>query len=171
MLRLLTVAVIFCSYFEIKGDLPLLTARLPTNHNPAGEPIGLLIGRGLWINLFLQILISGLFLAVPYVGRWFPEFVHLGWRRLSDYTPEQCERIMPLLRDMTGLASFSVSLFFGLANHLRIRSALSSGPRLPGDWFKHVMSSQLQLLAGLLIAMAAITFYYTARIDIEAGQG
>lgn len=169
MLRLLTAVVILYSYFEIKTSLPLLTARIPTNSNPAGRPIGFLIGNGLWINLFLQILISGLLLAVPYVGRWYPGAVHFGWRCLSDYTPKQRERIMPLLRDMVGLASLLVSLVFGLCTHLRIHAALSSGPRLPVDWFKHVISSELQLMAGMAVGLGVITFYYVGRFDAEAG--
>jgi hypothetical protein len=168
MLRVLTAVVIIYSYFEIKSDLPLLTARLPTNRNPAGQPVGSVIGHGLWINLFLQIFISGLLLAVPYVGRWFPEAVHFGWRCLSDYTPEQRERIMPLLRNMMGLASLLVSVVFGLCNHLRIQSALTSGPRLPADWFTSVFSSQLQLMAGLAVGLGVLTVYYVGRFDAEA---
>jgi hypothetical protein len=169
MLRVLTAVVILCSYLEIKISLPLLTARLPTNSNPAGVPVGLVIENGLWINLFLQLLISGLLLAVPYVGAWYPGAVHFGWRHLSDYTPRQRERIMPLLQDMMGLSSLLVSLCFGFCNHLRIQSALSSGPRLPADWFGHVISSELQVMAGLVVGLVVVTFYYVARFDAKAG--
>jgi formate hydrogenlyase subunit 3/multisubunit Na+/H+ antiporter MnhD subunit len=154
MIWLLPVGLIVYSYFEIKTGLPRIAALAPSGI--AGG-----ISAALWVSLFVEILITCLLLAVPLIGRAFPEAVHFGWRRLSDYTPSQRERIMPLLRRMVGLLGASCTFFSGFGIHMRIQAALVN-PRhgQPNLWW----------VAGILVSFAAITSYYLRRFDEEAGE-
>jgi hypothetical protein len=165
MLRLLPAALAVYSYFEIRTSLPLLTARIPT-HGGATAPVGQVISIHVWLSLFLQIFLSGVLLAVPY----FPQAAHFGSRSLRDYTPEQLDRIMPLLRQMTGRMSLLVSSYFAFCIRLRIHGALSQGPVLPADWLARVTRTELEWMVGLLVGCGIIVHRYFARFDEVAAQ-
>lgn len=102
MLRLISLAMMLYSYFLVRTRLPELPQRIPTHFNAAGEPNGWGSPDTLWTLLGAQVLVSVVFLGVPYLGQRFPQTVNLGLRRLSDYTPEQRLRILPLLHDWMG---------------------------------------------------------------------
>ena len=84
MQRAITLALALYSYFLIQRSLPQLPERIPTHFNRLGEPDGWGSPDSLWMTLAVQIVGSAVILAVPALGRRFPQTVNLGWQRLSD---------------------------------------------------------------------------------------
>jgi len=108
----------------------------------------------------VQVLTCGLFLVIPLLGRRFPGTVNLGFRRLSDFTPAQRARIMPLLTDMMGYMSVLLSLFFCILLRQIIQAASSSHPHISIGWE-----------VGLLLAGSAVTvIFYLRRINAVADE-
>lgn len=112
MFKIVAAALALYSYLLIETSQPQLPSRIPTHFNFAGKPDRWGSPHVLWILLGIQVLIAVLMLSIPILGRKFPGTVHLGTRRLSDYTPEQREVVMPLLEQMAGVMSVATSLFF-----------------------------------------------------------
>jgi uncharacterized membrane protein len=124
MRQLITLGLAFYSFFLIKMNIPRLPARIPTHFNAAGEADGWGSPDTLWFLLVAQVLTCGLFLVAPLLGRRFPGAVNLGFRKLSDFTPAQRERIMPFLTDMMGYMSVLLSLLFCILTTRDDRSCL-----------------------------------------------
>jgi uncharacterized membrane protein len=160
MQRLVTLGLAFYSFFLIKTNIPRLPARIPTHFNAAGEADGWGSPDNLWLFLVVQVLTCGLFLAMPLLGRRFPGSVNLGTRRLSDFTPAQRKRIMPLLTDMMGYVSVLLSLLFLILLRESIRAASSSHPHFSPWWELGVF------LAGTV----ATLIYYLRRINATADE-
>ena len=97
-------------------------------------------------------------LSVPYLGQRFPQSVNLGWRRLSDYTPAQQVRILPLVHDMMGYMSILVNLFFVFMLRETLRAAHEPHPRLHIGWPLGL------LLGGTLL----LIIYYLRRFNRAA---
>ncbi len=152
---LVPAGIIAFSYFEIRGALPEIAARAP-NAGVAGAA-----AAALWISLFVEILVTGVLLLVPWIGRGFPAAVHFGSRRLSDYTLAQRERILPLLRNMAVLMAAECNAFSGIGIHMRIEAALKDPRHQPPN---------LWWAGGMLISFAATTYYYLQRFDEVAGE-
>jgi hypothetical protein len=110
--------------------------------------------------LGVDVLLYMLLLLVPVIGGAFPGAVHFGARRLSDYTPSQLGRVMPVLKRMVGILCCVVALIFGTEIHLRIRYALV-------DIRKQPPTLALYLLLPLCILL--ISWYFVQRMD-EAAQ-
>jgi uncharacterized membrane protein len=160
MPRLITIGLAVYSFFLIQTSLPSLPARIPTHFNAAGEADGWGSPDSLWVLLLIQVLVGGLFLVIPLLGRRFPESVNIGSLKLSDYTPAQRERIMPLLTDMMGYISVLFSLLFCLLLRQAIRAASSPHPHLAVWW-----------VFGVMVAGTALTLiYYIRRIDDVAKE-
>jgi len=155
MLRLVSLAMVLYSYFLVRTSLPELPQRIPTHFNAAGEPNGWGSPDTLWTLLGVQILVSVIFLGVPYLGQRFPQTVNLGLRRLSDYTPEQRLRILPLLHDWMGYMSILANLFFVAMLHDFIHATEQPHPRLHIGW----------PLGFLLGSTLCLTVYYLRRIN------
>ena len=134
MLKLVSLALVLYSYFLIQASLPKLPRLIPTHFNAAGEPNGWGSPGSLWILLGVQVLTCVVILSVPYLGRRFPETVSLGLRRLSDYTPAQRVRILPLLDDMMGYVSILMNLFFVFMLRGTLRAAEQAHPQLHIRW-------------------------------------
>jgi hypothetical protein len=134
----LTVALAVYSCVQVKTSLPLLTARILT-HSGSTEPVREVIGAELSFSLFLQLFLAALLLGVPYIAA---ENIHFGSWCLSRYTPEQRDRILPVLRELTGLLALLVSFYFAARIYLRIHEARSHGPLLPADWPDHCRFSE-----------------------------
>lgn len=149
MFRLLAVVALLYSYFQIKTGLPQVAGRRP----------GLEVT--VWISLWIEVLITVILLAVPWIARSFPECVHFGWRRLSDYTPTQRNRIIPLLKGMVGLMALAANLFLGFDIHQHLTLARYGRVAVPSP----------QSLVGLLVCQAIIVWYYLGRFEQEAGRG
>lgn len=154
MQRLVTLGLAFYSFFLIKTNIPRLPARIPTHFNGAGEANGWGSPDTLWLVLVIQVLTCGLFLAMPLLGRRYPGSVSLGTQKLSDFAPEQRERILPLLADMGGYMSILLGLLFSVLLRETIHAASSSHPHLSPWW-------ELGLF---LAGTAAILIYYLSRI-------
>jgi len=154
MHRLVTLALAIYSYILIKTNIPRLPARIPTHFNAAGEADGSGSPDTLWFLLLVQVLICGLFLAMPLIGARYPGSVHLGKRRLSDFGPEMRERIAPLFTNMMGTMSVLLGLLFTFLLHEIIQAASSSQPHFSPKWE-----------LGLFLAGVAVTLvYYLRRI-------
>ena len=160
MPRLITICLAVYSFFLIKTSLPSLPARIPTHFNAAGEADGWGSPGSLWLLLLIQVFLGGLFLVIPLLGRRFPESVHLGSRNLTDFTPAQRARIMPMLNDMMGYISAFISLFFCILLRQSIHAALSPHPHFAPLW-------EFGLF---LAAMAATVIYYLRRIFAVANE-
>jgi len=139
------IALLLYSYFEIKTRLP----RLPPG-----------IATALWILLSVHILGSAIFLSIPYLGRSFPQCLHFGRRKLSDYTPKQRDRIMPLLRNMAGLMGLLFGLFFAVNIRLLTADGAPSAHPRPLVW----------LPIGLVVGETAIALHYLRAFDKAAGK-
>ena len=158
MLKAITAALAFYSYYLIRTSLPTLPARIPTHFNFAGQPDGWSSPQTLWMLLVIQVVTGVLMLSIPLWGRRFPQIVNLGFKRLSDYTPAQRERIMPLLEEMAGLMGITFSLLFTYLIHEMIRAATVAHPRLQMGW----------PLGLFVAAMVGLSIYYIRRINAVA---
>jgi hypothetical protein len=143
--RILTIGLALYSFLQVRANTP---QNVP--HAPAATAA--------WVLFAVQLLAGILFFLIPY----FPEAVHFGSRRLADYSPEQLERIRPLLREMVALMSVFMALYFALNIHLLIGQALSSSPRQAAH---AIVTIAPWLIGGLLVSESAIIFYYLRRFD------
>jgi uncharacterized membrane protein len=160
MLRLISLVLMFYSYFLIRTSLSNLPPCIPTHFDAAGNANGWGSPNTLWFLLIAQVVTGVVFLFVPYMGRRFPGIVNLGTRRLSDYTPAQQARILPLLHDMMAYMSILMNLFFVFMLQGVIHAATQSHPQLPAAW-------PLGLLLG---SSLFITLYYLRRITRTAKE-
>jgi len=123
--------------FAIYRVMPRLPARVPTSFNALGQPTAWSSPDTLWTMLTIQVAVTALILAVPALGRRYPQLVNLGWKRLSDYPPAARERLLPLLEDMCGWMAVLFSLFFTVLIRALIRAGLNPGtsPSVWPVWF------------------------------------
>ena len=149
--RILTIGLALYSFLQVRAT----TTAQNVPHAPAGTAAQVLFA--------VQLLTGILFFLIPY----FPASVHFGSRRLADYSPEQLERIEPLLREMLALMGVFFALYFALNIHLLIRQALSSSPR---DAAHAIVVIVPWLTGGLLVSETAIIFYYLRRFDAASNS-
>jgi len=161
MLKLISLALMVYTYVLIQSNLSKLPQRIPTHFNAAGDADGWGSPNTLWILLGVQILTSAVFLIVPYLGKRFPATVHLGSRRMSDYTPAQRLRILPLLHDMMGYTSLVTNLFFAAMLHEIIQAAAQPIPHI------HMLWPLGLLLGGIL----GLSVYYMRKARQLAEEG
>jgi uncharacterized membrane protein len=157
--KIVALALAAYSYFAIRSAMPRLPARIATHFNWSGEPNSWSSPDMLWILLAVQVFGAALILVIPALGRRAPQLVNLGTRRLSDYSPEARQRIMPLLEDMCGYLAVLFSLLFTVLIRELIRAALSPVTR-PSFW----------LVGGFLVATAVLLVYYLWRMKRAAGE-
>jgi uncharacterized membrane protein len=158
MMKAITAALALYSYYLIQSSLPHLPSRIPTHFNFAGQPDGWGRPNTLWMLLAIQVVSSVLILTIPLWGRRFPQIVNLGFKRLSDYTPQQRERVMPLLAKMSEMMSIVFGLLFTYLIREMIQAALTPHPSLR-------MQGVLVLF---IAAMIGLTVYYIRRINAAA---
>ena len=154
MLQLASLLMMVYSFVLIEISVGKLPARIPTHFNAAGNADGWGSPDTLWVLLLAQVVTGLIFVGVPLIGQRWPQAVNLGTRRLSDFTPEQQARILPLLRDMTGYMSVLLNLFFVVMLRQIIAAATAVHPHLFVPWPLGIM------LAGFVL----ITVYYLRRI-------
>ena len=160
MRRLITFGLILYSFFLILMNLSRLPARIPTHFNAAGEADGWGSPDSLWFLLLVQVLICGVLLLIPLLARRFPGSVNIGFQKLSDFTPAQRERIMPLFDDMMGYMSVLLGLLFAVRLRGTIHAAFSSHPHLAPWW----------ILVVFLASFAGTVIYYLRRIFAVANE-
>ena len=158
MTKVVAAALALYSFFLIETSFPHLPSRVPVHFNLAGQPNGWGSPHTLWVLLGFQVLLAGVLLSISIWGRRFPQAVHLGTRRLSDFTPEQRERVWPLLDQMGGWMTVASSLFFVFIIRESIRPAESSHPHFQLRWAPAVLP------AGIV----GLALYYAWRINREA---
>jgi len=164
VLAVLTAALAVYSYIEIKTGLPLLTAHI-TTHKGASVPASHVLSLGVHITWFLQVFIAALLLGVPYLA---PQSIHFGSWRLSRYSPAQQQRVLPLMRELTGLLALLVSCYFSARICLEIHDADAHGPLLPADWLKNVDRMELEWLLALMVICGIVIYLYVAKFDDAA---
>jgi uncharacterized membrane protein len=152
------LALIAYTAFVIHRAMPRLPARIPTSFDFQGRPTAGSSPDTLWLMLAIQVAVTALILSVPAIGRRAPQWVNLGWKRLSDYPLAARQRIMPLLEEMSGWMAVLFSSFFTVLIRELLRAALDPGksPSVWPVWF---------FLAGT----AGITIYYMIQIN-RAGK-
>ncbi|HMD85461.1 MAG TPA: DUF1648 domain-containing protein [Terriglobia bacterium] len=153
MLQLISLVMLIYSYFLIQTNLPHLPRSIPTHFNAAGVADGWGSPNTLWFLLAVQAFTCAIFLIVPYVGQRFPGAVHVGSRHLSDFSPAQRARMLPLLNNMTGYMSIVMNLFFVFMLHESIQAATQPNPRI------HPLFPMVLLLGG----MFGIVLYYLGK--------
>jgi len=166
VLAMLTAALAVYSYFEIETSLPLLTAQVMTRRG-ATVPASHVLSLGLHITWFLQLLVGAVLLGAPYVA---PRAIHFGSWCVSRYSPAQQERILPLLRELTGILAFLVSFYFAGRIYFEIHDAGAHGPVLPADWIKNVDRTELEWLLALMVICGIVIYLYIAKFDDAAGE-
>lgn len=149
--RILMAALVLYSCFEVKTSL-------------TGSAADSITGTAVRVLVAVQLLGSILFFVAPYFP---PEAIHFGSRRLSDYTLKQRDRIMPLVRDMTGLMGLLFALYFSVNIHLLVGQALANQPRSVAGRLRAV---EPWITGGLLVGEAVITLSYVSRFEVEAGK-
>ena len=164
MLQLISLVMLIYSFFLIRTSLPLLPARIPTHFNASGVADTWGSPDALWTLLGAQALTCVVFLVVPYLSQRFPGAVHLGRRRLSDFSPAQRARMLPLLNEMTGYMAVLMSLFFVWMLRQMLAAARAPNPHLSPLW------PMVLLLSGTLV----VTWYYLKRLRLagkDPGDG
>lgn len=150
----LALALVAYSYWLVLRAMPGLPDRSPNRFDWSGKVTDWGEPWSLWLLLAVQVVGTVVILAVPTVGRLAPRLINLGRRRLSDFSPEVRERIMPLLEDLCGYMAIFYSLLFTAITRDIIRAAMQPG------WHPTVSP-----LVGYVIATAAVVFYYVRRIE------
>jgi len=158
MLQLISVAMVVYSYFLIQTNLPNLPQRIPTHFNAAGVANGWGSPDTLWILLGVQALTCAVFLIVPYVGERYPGAIHVGTQRLSDFSPAQRRRVLPMLNDMAAYLCIGMNLFFVVMLRRIIQAAKQPIPHLDAFW------PMALLLAGTI----GIILYYMVKFRCAA---
>lgn len=155
MAKIVAAALSLYSLFLIEATMPGLPTRIPTHFNLAGKPNGWGSPHMLWVLLAIQVVLASILLAIPMLSRRFPQFANLGTRKLSDFTPEQRELVMPLLGKMAGFMGVATTLFFLYIIRETIRAAEASHPVFHMGW-------ALGLFLGCMIG---IPVYYMRQIN------
>jgi uncharacterized membrane protein len=158
MLKIVAAALALYSAFLIQTSLPHLPSRIPVHFNLAGQPNGWGSPNTLWVLLGFQVLVTAVMLSMSVLGRRFPQSVNLGTKRLGDFTPEQRERVWPLLDQMAGWMGVATSLFFVYLIRESIRAAESPNPQFHSGWVPLVFAG----------GMAGLAIYFVSRINREA---
>jgi uncharacterized membrane protein len=153
MLQLISLVMLIYSYFLVRTNLPKLPQHIPTHFNAVGVANGWRSPDILWVLLGAQALTCAVFLIVPYVGQRFPNAIHVGLRRLSDFPPARRARAVAMLNDMAGYLSIVMNLFFVIMLHEMIQAAVQLNPHLNMLW-------PLALLIG---GMSGILWYYMGK--------
>ena len=155
--RAAVIALAAYVFISIRSALPQLPERIPTKFDWDGRVIGWGGPNTLWMLLAFQVLGSLVILAIPAIGRRAPQLVNLGFHRLSDYSAEARERIMPLLGEMSGYLAAFYSFLFAFLSREIIRAAQVPGTH-PSPW----------PVGAFVAATVGLTIYYVRRINQEA---
>ena len=161
MLQLISLVMVVYSYFLIQTNLPKLPRSIPTHFNAAGVADGWGSPDTLWLLLGVQAFTCVVFLIVPYVGQRFPGAIHVGSRRLSDFSPAQRARMLPMLNDMVAYLCIVMNLFFVLMLRAIIQAAAQPFPHIQVFW-------PLGLFVG---GTLGITLYYLVQFRRAAKGG
>ena len=154
MTRLLAAALLLSSAYETYRALPSLAAQM-SRHTAFA------LSATIWITFALEVFLCAAFLLTPWCVRVAPGLIHFGSRRLSDYTPAQLERVLPVVRRMMGALCVPVTFFMGLGVHLRIQLARSGSTSVaPLLWVNGAM----------VICLIGLTVIYGQQMDNEAGE-
>ncbi len=153
MLPLISFLMVAYSYFLIRTNLPHLPTRIPTHFSLAGMADGWGSPETLWVLWGAQILTCATILIVPYIGQRYPSVVHLGSSRLSDYSPAQRARVIPMLKQMVGWMGIVMNVFFVWLLDQIIHAATLPRPQI------RMLGPLALLLGGMLVTL----FYYLAK--------
>jgi len=152
---LIVTALVLASFLDIEHNIGRLPARIPTHFDFSGLADRWGPRNSLWVTLAVQVLTCALILLIPLLARWRPNLAHFGSHRLSDFSPEQQQRVLPMFKQMTAYLSILIAFGFHLLIHERMHAAAEPQHRLPVGW----------LLTILLVAPLALVVYYLPRVN------
>lgn len=146
-------AILICyTALVIQHAMPDLPEQIPLRFNLQGMPTGSGDPGTLWLLVAAQALISGLILAIPFIARRAPQWVSLGKKCLSDFSPVERNRILPLLEGVCGWTAVGFALFFTILCRQLIRAAQGPG-----------MSPSFWPIPVFLVGLIGVVSYYTWR--------
>ena len=132
-LRAAAAILIVYSTLVIQRAMPDLPEQIPTSFNLQGRPTATSRPETLWLLLAGQALIVALLLAVPYIARHAPQWINLGRKRLSDFSPKVQQQILLLLESATGWMAVAFALFFATMIRQLVGAAMDPS-KIPGIW-------------------------------------
>ena len=160
MARLVAGGACLYSLLLVWTNISSLPSRIPTHFDSAGRANGWGPPSTLWLLAAIQVLVCAGFWLMGTVGRHFTGAVHLGSKRLSDFTPAQQERALPLLDEMAAVLSVSFSLLLSYVIYEMIRAAASPSPQISFRW----------IVVLFVLASAAIAFHDVRLVSAIAKQ-
>lgn len=152
LLRLGSVFLLIYSFVLVHDAVPKLPPRIPVHFNAAGRPDGWGSPGTLWLLFGVQLGMTLLFFAVPWVTSRF-RAGRIGRRRLSQLPPEQRAQVAGILRRMFDIDALLINGLFALICRWHIAAAFAPGSLLP-TW----------PLPFLLGGMVVSSFYYTWKL-------
>ena len=156
MFQLVAIGIAVYSYFEIRRGLPMIAL------HGFGPAVLRVTSGTVWITFFVEILMTAVFLAVPFIASSYPQAVHFGAVRLSDYSAAQRARIVPLVKRMVALWNVADNLFFATNIHFQIQAGLQGGREAPSALWARI--------AMLVVAFAVITYFHVQRFYEAANE-
>lgn len=161
MLRLVSFLLLTYSYFLIRTALPKLPSRIPTHFDAAGAANGWGSPDMLWIIFVAQALTCAVFLLVPFLGQRYPNSVHVGLRRLSDFPAPQRAKVLTTVNQLVAGTSVVMNGFMVV-----ILDGIIQAAELPVPHFR--------MLWAVVLGMAAIFgmfWFYLGKIRRIANLG
>ncbi len=143
--RILMILLAVYSYFQIKPNLSQSLPAVPAAMAPK-------------MLFVIQLFVTFLFFIIPF----FPESIHFGSRRLSDYSAKQLECVTPLVKDLLSLMGMLMALYFAVNVHLFAGQVNSPDPRAAA---RSLVALESWLVGALLVGETALIIYYLRRFD------
>lgn len=137
------------------ANISSLPSRIPTHFNASGRANGWGPPNTLWFLTTIQILVCAGFWLMGIVGRHFPGAVHLGSKKLSDFTIAQQGRASPLLNEMAAVLSVPFSLLMSYVIYEIIRVAASPSRQISVGW----------VVASFVVGSGAIALHYIRQVN------
>ncbi len=134
MLTLVSFLLLIYSFFLIRTALPKLPSRMPTHFDAAGVANGWGSPDTLWIIFVAQALTCAVFLIVPFLGQRYPNSIHVGLRRLSDFPAPQRAKVLRTVNQLVAGTSIVMNLFMVVILHGIIQAAELPVPHFRMLW-------------------------------------
>ena len=128
---LLSFGLIGWAFLLIRDAMPRLPSRIPIHFRADGTANGWGTPQELWRILAMQVVVTLLLLVLPLLCRSVPSLVHIGRRKLADFSPESREQVLSFGLGLTAMICLCVNAMFTYAIHGIIRASFEPGRGLP----------------------------------------